>query len=249
MVTEDLIVKCIAGEAEEHEVTLVSNWRKLNEENNKKYLQFEKVWISSGSLKDKSNFDIETAWAKTNERLSKGKIVRFAPYRKVWLAAASVIVLIGISIITYMQFESSQFQEFTVASQTMKQIELQDGSSVVLKNGEFSYPEKFNSDNRTVSLKQGTAFFKIKRDTTKPFRIHSNHTEITVLGTEFEIQTNPEFTKVSVHSGKVKFTSPTEDVILTKGMSATYNTKMNRIAESDIQDNNSMSYATWRVGF
>ncbi len=39
MVSEDIIVKCLAGEADQHEITLLENRRKASADNEKMYQQ------------------------------------------------------------------------------------------------------------------------------------------------------------------------------------------------------------------
>jgi transmembrane sensor len=66
---------------------------------------------------------------------------------------------------------------------------LPDGSGVWLNaSSAISYPTAFSGPSREVTL-QGEAYFEITKEKTKPFIVHvaSNKTDVTVLGTHFNI--------------------------------------------------------------
>lgn len=83
-------------------------------------------------------------------------------------------------------------------------ITLEDGTLVHLNGGtQFIYPESFESDSRTVRL-QGEAYFQVKHDDRKPFRILTPHGEITDYGTSFNVNTRTNNgTEVVLVEGKV----------------------------------------------
>lgn len=68
-------------------------------------------------------------------------------------------------------------------------VTLADGTEVWLNSdSELEYPVKFSSDKREVRLK-GEAYFVVKKDTEKPFLVHSGKYELKVYGTEFNLNT------------------------------------------------------------
>ena len=85
-------------------------------------------------------------------------------------------------------------------------IRLPDGTTVWLNAGSIiSYPSEFVGQERIVDL-EGQAFFDVKRDTLRPFRVHSSGLITTALGTSFDISSytgNNEEIKISLVSGKV----------------------------------------------
>lgn len=67
------------------------------------------------------------------------------------------------------------------------QITLPDGSKVWLNAASsLRYPSRFGSDERVVEL-EGEAYFQIKSDRKRPFKVKSNDQFVSVLGTEFNI--------------------------------------------------------------
>lgn len=68
-------------------------------------------------------------------------------------------------------------------------VTLADGTEVWLNSdSELEYPVKFTSDRREVRLK-GEAYFIVKKDTEKPFLVHSGDYQLKVYGTEFNLNT------------------------------------------------------------
>ena len=69
---------------------------------------------------------------------------------------------------------------------------LVDGSRVWLNAGsELRYPERFAPGKREVFLK-GEAYFEVARDTASPFFARTDHMELQVLGTSFDISAYPD---------------------------------------------------------
>jgi transmembrane sensor len=102
-----------------------------------------------------------------------------------------------------------------------KEIRLQDGSTVFLNsNSSITYPENFG-ETRQIKLR-GEAYFKVHRDTTKPFVVSTQDVSVKVLGTSFNINSyKHNDSRVSVLTGKVEVTSPSgKKVILTKNLQA-----------------------------
>ncbi len=81
---------------------------------------------------------------------------------------------------------------------------LPDGSKVTLNSSsKISYKLPFNGEERIVML-EGEAFFKVARDTIRPFKVLASGVTTTALGTSFNVNciTN-EKVEVSLVSGKV----------------------------------------------
>jgi transmembrane sensor len=85
-----------------------------------------------------------------------------------------------------------------------KEVLLPDGSRVVLNgNSTLSYPQVFNN-TRNVTL-TGEGYFKIHRDTLRPFTVLANDVSVRVLGTSFNIDAYKKAdTHISVLTGKVR---------------------------------------------
>lgn len=112
--------------------------------------------------------------------------------------AASVILLIG--LISYTTFFTST--SFTSGYGEMQTITLPDGSLVTLNSKSTLSFNTYNWDkNRKLSLK-GEAFFDVQKGST--FTVNTPQGNVTVLGTEFTIHTQPGYFNVVCYEGKVR---------------------------------------------
>ncbi|WP_444908773.1 FecR family protein [Microbulbifer sp. TRSA005] len=84
----------------------------------------------------------------------------------------------------------------------IRTISLPDGSEVKL-NSNSEFRVSFSRKERQTQLLRGEAFFDVARQTARPFTVTAGSASIRVLGTEFNVELNPENTRVSVTEGKV----------------------------------------------
>ncbi len=252
MINDELIVKYLVGEAEPHEVAMVEEWRKASEENEKRLKQFETLWETSAAVKNHTSVNVDMAWQKVQQKISpknasKGRMIRM---NQRWLMAASFALLLGIGIFLFNR-NTTPVEEMLTAKVTTKteNLQLQDGSKIIIRNGSLSYPKVFKGQQRKVILNSGRAFFDIASDKAKPFIITTGNTSVTVVGTEFEIITENETTQVMVKEGKVRFNTPKGEIFLTAGMGARYSKKTNELENMQPEDNNSFSYVSGQLNF
>lgn len=114
--------------------------------------------------------------------------------------------------------------EIKNTTQIEQEVKLDDGTLVVLKQkSSIIYDKTFNQAKREVYLK-GEAFFKVKRNVTKPFVVHTGDLTTEVLGTSFRIKHHEKANtievavttgKVSVYTEKSSQKSERNGVILT----------------------------------
>ncbi|MDR2915498.1 MAG: FecR domain-containing protein [Tannerella sp.] len=114
-----------------------------------------------------------------------------------------------------------------------KQIELPDGSTVILNSlSSVSYPEKIQK-GRTREIKlDGEAYFDIVKNSQIPFIVKASGIEVKVLGTKFNVSAykNDENITTSLYEGAVAISSDSGETIrLEPGKQAAYNKKTNNI--------------------
>lgn len=104
------------------------------------------------------------------------------------------------------------------------QLTLGDGTKVwVNSSSQVEFPKKFTKDERIIHLK-GEAYFEVKRDSLRPFKVSTNGLTTIVLGTSFNINTKiPGKIKVSLVSGKVEVSSSKNQTSLSPGEMLDYN--------------------------
>lgn len=106
---------------------------------------------------------------------------------------------------------------------------LKDGTTVYLNaESSITFPEKFSDTLRNIQL-TGEAYFEVAHNADKPFVVHTQNLDVTVLGTTFNVNAYPEkpIAKVSLNTGKVmvshtKAGLPNEKINLKPGESVSF---------------------------
>lgn len=217
-IDEGLLLKYHQQETTHAETQLVKEWLLVSSENTHEYEELVKLWTSIGSSSSQINVDTDTAWNKLSNKIDAYDVIENEPVVKrlyrpkfTWLAAASVVALVGLFAVFQYLFDEEKLQ---VASQeTLVEKVLEDGSSVALNaNSKLWYPKRFDSKTRTVKL-EGEAFFDIERDESKPFIIEAGIGEVKVLGTSFSVEAyDNKDTRVQVISGRVQLSTSSQTV-------------------------------------
>ncbi|WP_339924417.1 FecR domain-containing protein [uncultured Cyclobacterium sp.] len=98
------------------------------------------------------------------------------------------------------------------------QLTLGDGTKVWLNSSsQLEFPKKFSNNERSLHL-IGEAYFEVKRDSLRPFKVNTDGLMTTVLGTSFNINTKVlGKIKVSLVSGKVEVSSSETNTPLLPG--------------------------------
>lgn len=168
---------------------------------------------------------------------------------KYWAAAASVVLLIGLSFFIYQKsITNIETREYAVKLGEHAKITLSDGTQIWLNAGSLiKYPKEFKGDTREVYL-TGEAFFDVAKDKKHPFIIHTDKMDTKVLGTSFNVQAYPDQTtqEVSVLTGRVnvKSTVTDENVYVTPGQKVIFKSKNNKLqAFKDVPVN---TISLWR---
>ncbi|WP_445365543.1 FecR family protein [Microbulbifer sp. ANSA001] len=91
---------------------------------------------------------------------------------------------------------------YTTELGEIRTINLADGSEIKL-NSNSKLLINYSRNERQTQLIRGEAFFEVARQTSRPFTVSAGGANIRVLGTEFNVELNPESTRVSVTEGTV----------------------------------------------
>lgn len=148
--------------------------------------------------------------------------------RLAWLSGIAACLVLG--FVWFSNIQSSENKKTSIlpdreqvgievknTAQLEQEVKLEDGTVVLLKqNSSIVYDKTFNQVKREVYLK-GEAFFKVKRNVSKPFIVHTGDLTTEVLGTSFRIK----------HYEKAN----TIEVAVTTGKVSVYAEKPNRPAE------------------
>ena len=125
-------------------------------------------------------------------------------------------------------------------------VTLPDGSTAYLHPGsKVIFPTAFVGKERVVML-EGRAYFKVAKDAEHPFIVMAGDAQTTVLGTEFDINTNSGEITLINGSIKVSIKEMNKDIVLTPRQQVKYDVKSSAfdVAQVDI-----VPYEYWRDGY
>lgn len=122
------------------------------------------------------------------------------------------------------------FNTLTVPPKMDYKLALSDGTEVWLNaTSRLRFPFAFNGDKREVYL-EGEGYFNVAKKDGQPFIVHTAHTDITVLGTSFNVNAyNKDVTTTSLVTGKVLTKSGDKEVTLKPGQEVAF-TSSNKVS-------------------
>lgn len=202
-----------------------------------------------GFLKDYQDFNASTAWDKINDQITeeKPRVARQIPMVFRIAAAGAVLLLAIFAIKPYLTSDMSAGLE-TLAYESRNELNLPDGSSVIVDKGSSVEYNKLNfQDERHIAF-EGRAYFDIaKSDAGKNFLIENKDFTVEILGTEFEINTLTESPAVIVSEGKVRVSTGEESVILVANESVSI--VNGNIVKEKVESKNTKSWITGELAF
>jgi transmembrane sensor len=240
---DDLLAKYLAKETDAHEAEIMGEWIGTSKDNHKIFEQSKLIFEGISSLKNQKNVDIDTAWNKLNINAKTIDIQEVKPIVKIdWLnnflkIAAVLVVLFGLWFVAAKQFviPKNDVLSFKTGNVSAKKI-LPDGTKISLnKNSSITYPTTFEGETREINL-EGEGFFEVHHDASHPFIIHTQGTEVRVLGTSFNVRAYNAQVQVVVKTGKVRFSKNDVEVILQKGQKGELLTNSGTIIKSEVEE-------------
>lgn len=256
-----LIGKYLSGNASRKEIHLVETWSNSSKENQAEYKRLRQLWEESDTLISTSPAPVNTknAWNKLQQRIAEDENQELPDHKKshatktrnlfYYIQRVAAVLLLGVVIYSmYTLFQGPPEQLEVLSENTIKETSLPDRTKITLnEQSTISYPERFTSDKREVSLK-GEAFFEVKPIKKKPFIIYAHNAVVRVLGTSFNVRAiehEPEII-VTVAEGKVRL-SDEDDIaylILEKDEKGIFNRKTEHIEKYELTDG---SDAFWKT--
>lgn len=167
------------------------------------------------------------------------------------LSAASVIIIVLISSFVLFSTRSKTnepaalYSTITSGKET-KEITLPDSSVVILNAGSsVKYKNNFfDQPDREVFL-EGNAFFKVtKQPGQRHFVVHAKSLDITVLGTQFNVNARTADANIGLTSGRVKVTRPgtADEAYLLPGEKVKFDTAEQQLIKTKLD---ARLYSAW----
>ena len=244
----DTLARHFSHNATPEEEHIVAEFKK---ENLSEYDALKKLWEANLNAINLIDFDTKKALKKIEKQVNqKRKNIVVSLFSSARGIAAAVILLVVALFLSYRWYDQENTSPLiTVNNKAMnsssRKLSLEDGSVIWLnKGGTISYPTSFSKNKREVTLK-GEAFFEVAKDASRPFIVHTKHSQVKVLGTSFNIAAHEKNAKITVRTGKVKvqLSRHKKSVTLTPGYAATASA-----AELIKFSNNDKNYLAWKTG-
>lgn len=199
---DEILSRFLKGECTPSEIKEINLWFDLIDKKD----HLPKSELEWNSIK-------EEIWNQISVKESTYKYPFLKSYKKILVAAASIIILFGIftllkpSIFPIKEHQeiSDQWIKKSNNTNSMVNVQLPDHSQIKLApNASIKYLKNFNLKNREVYL-QGKGFFDIKKNPERPFLVYSQNITTRVLGTSFWIEPEKDNSSiiVKVVTGKV----------------------------------------------
>jgi len=182
--------------------------------NSEEYASYQRIVDASNALESPDFNADEALVALRNKRaLTDTKVVQLNPFKKFLRVAAAVAILLAG---TYLYINSLDTAVSTQYAEN-KEIVLPDNSEVILNaDSKVTYSEKNWDDNRNITL-EGEAFFKVAKG--ERFTVATHAGEVTVLGTQFNVENRKDFFEVTCYEGLVSISFKGKETKLPAGSS------------------------------
>ncbi|MEM7572590.1 MAG: FecR domain-containing protein [Bacteroidota bacterium] len=130
-----------------------------------------------------------------------------------WMKVAASVALLAVAAFGLRAWINSNNSDFATTDFT-KELSLPDGSVILLNhNSDFQLAEDFNLEERRVYL-EGEAYFEVAPDKDRPFILVQDDLELKVVGTAFNLETDPltGSLMVEVSEGLVRLSTDDEQI-------------------------------------
>jgi ferric-dicitrate binding protein FerR (iron transport regulator) len=201
-----LIQQYASGEIDRHQMQVMEDWVKENNDHLKYYWQFRMMLDASRPLSVQTGTALENVLSRI-ERKNKGRKILFNLER----IAAILFIPVVISILLYLFIQQErignaeiQYKTITAAFGSVCSFILADGSKVWLNTGSsLQVPERFPHNRRLVKL-SGEAYFEVKSDHSSSFIVETDHFSVEATGTRFNVMSYTDQTpSVTLAEGSV----------------------------------------------
>ncbi len=199
--TDDFLAKWASGALSEQEMEV---FRKSED-----YPMYQAILEGTEAL-EVPDFDKKGAFQSLKERQAeRGKVISLIP-KWAYAVAASVVLFFG-----YLWVMDGTVKHSTQFGEQMS-VQLPDNSSVILNSRtQLTFKEKqWKKGLRKLDL-NGEAYFKVEKGS--DFAVTTANGIVTVLGTQFTVNSHVDFFEVVCYEGKVRVATLGMEEVVTQG--------------------------------
>ncbi|MDP3801196.1 FecR domain-containing protein [Brevundimonas sp.] len=160
------------------------------------YRRVEKIWADTGKVADDP--EIARALEAAMSRKAGAASSRGVPRTLLGLAAVGAAAALAIGAWAWQQSRTV----FVTGVGEQRLVQLADGSSIRLDTAS-RIRVRFADDRRLVDLERGQALFTVAHDRDRPFIVDAGATQVTAVGTVFDVRRDGATVSVTLVSGAV----------------------------------------------
>ncbi len=246
---DDLLIRFFNHQCTPREMAQIDEWLASDPANSRYLFEMERIWSLKNVIHYARSNETETSYRQVVRQIYPKSRTRKYTFLIRYAAIFALLVIASV----YLYFSSSRQDShglnlIEVQRGEMASVTLSDGTKVWLNaDTRFSYPDRFGSRNREVTL-DGEAFFEVAHLKNKPFIVNGEKFNIEVLGTEFNLKAHKnEDAEISLKTGKIQVTdalNPDNKVLMKPHQQLRYSTNGKMI----LSDMDMSSVDNWRNG-
>ena len=248
--------RVLAKESSSEEEKRVEEWKDASSTHKSAFHQSEAIWNSVDEEHVHLNIQTDELWLDLKKRIESGKPTVTGPVKKsfyhlkVWMYSAAAIFLIGLFLMRNSIIDTLRYEKTIVTTFDNQDIKLSDGTAITLcKNSKFRYAKHLKTSSQRLVNLEGQAFFDVAKDPKHPFIIYTSDVKIKVLGTSFNVKTQPSGSvEITVVTGKVALITPIkgtyDTLLILPGHIATYKKDSK---EAALAMNNDVNFLSWKT--
>lgn len=166
------------------------------------------IWLAGGPGRAAA-FGLMRDTQRDTALLEAAERVRAAPVAKrsrLGLIAAGITLVAGLSVVVLVRpylAGAEAPQEFATQLGRRAEHRLSDKSVVTLA-ADSGVSVRYSHDARDIALTRGDAVFDVTKDARRPFRVQAGDTQVTAVGTTFEVELVSDAVQVRVFDGVVR---------------------------------------------
>jgi len=222
----NLIPDYLKGELSTDEIRELISWIKEDSANKRYFDEYCEIWITAkAALKNPGYNFHEGFWKfkqkiKNHEELSDS-ISKTNLFKTLTRYAAIFIIAFSLGGLLFYYISRNQikspgqsFSELVVPMGSRAQFTLSDGTMAILNAGSrLKFDNRFGIDERVVRL-EGEGYFKVAKDTSRPFIVKTSHLNVMALGTAFNVKaySDDKTIETTLVEGSVKIEGTNENI-------------------------------------
>lgn len=212
----ELLVKCISGQASEKDFEKAWYWVHASEANTKYYESLNKTWIAGNLNSPVDQRIVKSAWSKVQKSINRqqGRLISFKQKMLVTVPrAAAILGFVFISGYFANRMVNKNVLKHEVVSEIIFEAPKGFQSSVTLSDGtkirlnastRIKYLNTYGINNRNIYL-EGEAYFEVAKNASLPFNVNVGGIVVKAVGTKFNVQGYSDDTEIvtTLVEGKV----------------------------------------------